>query len=211
MGQPQSTPKNSCGNPLLNLPVTEFTPCAVLLKKMGYRVVVWAWEDAVLPLSDPSIQQFRVNGHWAVYPYDDGERLRLIQALSRATVPDVREMMTAMASQGLQVVIMTHQKSRKNGNCVSDEEKNCSGYIFEGAQLLERVVRESLGDCMAKLVHVGETNNPKKTLKQIQKMYDLKDHEILVIHPDPEVIRFTRKEHMGGILVDDHRWGFQWQ
>ena len=193
----------------VDVPVTEFTPCAIMLKKMGYRLVVLGFEEVALQQVDPAVREFRAGKTWVVSRYNDTQRLRLIQRISLHMNPNVSKWVMSLLAQGLVVSFITSETGQKNGECVHDDASNRSGYQFQGVPLLNRVVEEHWGREVTPYVRIKEGQRPWNLIKQLTKDYRLKPKEVLVVHQKPGLIRRARERHMGGILVTDHQLGLQ--
>jgi hypothetical protein len=193
----------------VDVPETEFTPCAIMLKKMGYRLVVLGFEEVVLQQADPALAEFRAGQSWVVSRYNDAERLRLIRRVSESVNQDVSNLIVSLLAQGLVVTFITSETSQQNGTCIHDSSSERSGYQFQGVTLLKRVMQEHLGLEVAPYVRLEEGPRPWILIKQLLKEYRLKPEEVLVVHQNPSIIRKARERHLGGILVSDHQLGLR--
>lgn len=190
-------------NNFVEIPDTEYTPCAILLKKMGYRMVVFGFKDIV------TTKLIECQKHLCIPYYTEEERLIQIQKLATSISETISTFIVSLLTQGITVVISTSYSSTENGNVVQDHELHSAGYIFQGKPLIDGIFQEHLGKEVSKFIHVEEAKNMWTALKSAGKKYHVDATEILVIHQDPELIRKARKYHMGGILVDDHTLGFR--
>jgi len=194
---------NSNPSSFVEIPDTEFTPCAVLLKKMGYKMVVFGFEDILTG------QLSACQGHLCIPFYTEEERMKQVQKVSNLISETVSTFMVSLLTQGIGVSVSHHYSSQNNGNVAMEAKKKEGGYIFQGQPLIEKALEHYFGEEVSKFIHIEEAETMYKSLKGISRKYHLGPSEMLVIHHDPNVIRKVRLHHMGGILVDDHTIGFR--
>jgi hypothetical protein len=194
----------------VEIPDTEYTPCAILLKKMGYRLVVFGFKDIV------TVKLTECQKHLCIPYYTEEERSLQIQKLANSISETVSTFLVSLLTQGITVVIATNYSSAENGNVVQehdvlqhDDHHKKAGYIFQGKPLIHGMFQYHFGEDVSKFIHVEESKNMWSAIKSAGKKYHVRDSEMILIHQDPELIRKARKYNMGGILVDDHTLGFR--
>jgi len=203
----------------VEVPDTEYTPCAVMLKKMGYRVVVFGFEDVVVA-ETPSVATAMIDNHWVIPTYDESAQLKLARQLADNMSESVSTMIVSLLSKGLVVVVITKHTSHHNGQATHDEaalaacaagDASCghSGYIYQGVPLIESMFHEHLGYEVSKFIRVEEGKKTWTMIKELGREYRMAPSEVLVVHENPEIVRKARHYHMGGILVGDHKLGLQ--
>jgi len=174
----------------------DFSPCGALLRKMGYRHVVMAFEHVIATLHDD---------HWVVGMYQPAEKRKRIEQLAASIPPNVIEFMTALVSQGLHLVIVTELTCTNNGRVVASPHGQA--YQFQGSLMIESVLRLVLDEHVYRLVHVYEGS----THTLITKYASPTSHasETLIIHYDGDLVRRLRQQNYGAIMIDDHMAGLR--
>jgi hypothetical protein len=191
---------SSQDNHFVDIPDTEYTTCAILIKKLGYRMVVFGFTDIIPILSDELCLPL----------YTKEAQITQIQKLSQKMSETVSAFLLALLTQGITIVITTDLPQDQNGNVKEIMEKKC-GYIFQGQPLIQGVLQDHFGDDLAKFMHVEEGKTMWSAIKSVSNKYRMTASEILVIHQNVDLIRKARERRMGGILVEDHMIGFRLQ
>ena len=188
-----------------DVPDNEFSNTAVLLKRMGILLVVFAFEDLI---EADSVRDITNHNHIVIPKFTEDCRLEIITKLSDLISESASSFILSLVTKGIVVVISSHP-SNLNGEVVKNSENNTPGYVFEGKPLVDNVFIKHYGPDIAKFIQVKESDHVMATVKSSAKSYNFKNPEILLIHHDPEMIRHARKLHMNAILVDDHKLGFR--
>lgn len=203
----------------VSVPDTEYTPCAVMLRKMGVRLVVMALEDVVVPDTHEE-SKVSIEHRWVVPFYNDEQKERLALHLSRQIPDHVTLLITAMLAKGLVVVLTTKHTGQHNGQAVHSQaaleackrgDLACgrSGYVYQGQALMNHMLFTHFGQDVSKFIRVEESTDTWKLLSSLRKEYCLEPLEIMIIDSDPQLVRRARHRHMNAILADDHRAGLQ--
>lgn len=188
MGSYLATPRPTA------LPDTEFTPCAIMLHKMGYRVVAISFESGVVTMTKEIVDGFRYGGYFAVNPYIEERRQELVALLTAHVPNDVCTLMVSLMAQGLVVMVTTDASSKTNGDVIRSKSKaGRSAFQYDGPDLIRRVLVARLGEDIARNIHIADISDV---------MHHKKRDEILLIHPDHDMVRKARKQHMGAILSE---------
>ena len=186
------------------IPDTEFTVCAILLKRMGIRVVVFGFENTVLVMPPDLRQQLRLGHHWALNQYTEPARRSMVMTMAQNIPDTVCTFMVSLITQGITVVLLAEHSDARNGEVTSSEGK--SGFLYEGGSVMRRVMDERLGPEIAKFVHIEDSGSVSEALRKFEVRHK---SEALLVHSDPDMVRRARKQHMGGILIEDHALGFR--
>jgi len=188
-----------------DIPNNEFSPCAVMLKRMGIRLVVMSFQDMI---ESKNLEQIVYHRHLYVPQYTEKERNKLTSELSERISTTASEFSLALLTKGIQFVVIIHP-GNFNGSAFTDKLTHATGYIYEGRELGENVMKLHFGSHVAQFIHIQEADDMIRAVKATQHNFKMKNPEILVIHHNAAVITSLRKQHMSGILVDDHRIGFR--
>lgn len=174
----------------------DFSPCGALLRKMGYRHVVMAFENVITP---------QTSDDWHIPLYNADARRKKIEQIAMSIPQNVIQFMTAMISQGLHLIVITRHTCAGNGTALmAHGAKHGPAYQFQGSLMIESVLRYVLDESMYGLVHVYE-GVPDALVHK----YTPLGNETLVIHYDADLVRKLRHHHYGAVLIDDHTAGLR--
>jgi len=184
----------------VSVPDTEYTPCAVLLKKLGYRLVIFGFENVMIP------ERKEINNH-TVVRYTESACMEKVHII-RNHIPDhVSGLVVSLLSQGVTVSIITEHTSDKNGEVIVTPDQTSACYAYQGIPLITKIIEAQFGEEVAQFIHVSEGKKLENTIRGLLKTYHLPAQEVLLIHATPSLIRYAKQHHMGTILVEDHTFG----
>lgn len=177
------------------LPDTELTPCAILLYRLGVRVVALSFEHAVVTMA-PLVAQSTRKGYFTVNPYVEQQRHELVQLLVNHVSNEACTFMVSLLAQGLGVVVTTEADDRYNGEVVksSSSSSSVAAYQYDGAEVVRQVLTERLGPDLAASIHIA-------TLDEV--LHHKYPKEVLVVSPSSEIVKKARKRNMLALYVAD--------
>lgn len=180
------------------LPDTELTPCAIMLYRMGYRVVALTFEHAVVTMT-PVVENHTHRGYFTVPHYLEERRRELVQMLAANVANEACTFIVSLLAQGIAVVITTEADDQRNGEVVKASSSSSpsslsssSGFQYDGKELIQRVMLERLGPDLAKMIHVTDLD---------EALHHKHPEELLLVSPSSEIVKKARKRHMGAIHV----------
>lgn len=182
------------------LPDTELTPCAILLYRMGVRVVAFSFEHAVVNGSR-LIQTHTLRGRFVVNPYLEARRQELVGTLAAHIPNEACTFIVSLLAQGIAVVMISEADQQRNGEVIKASSSEASsatvpstGYQFDGEPLVQAVLWERLGPDLARMIHVD-------TLSSV--MRHKHPAEIMLVTASSDLVRKARKRHMSAIHVSE--------
>ena len=175
------------------LPDTELTPCAIMLYRMGYRVVVLSFEYGVVTMT-PDVNNTVRKGYVTINPYLEERRQELVKLLSANVSNEVCTFMVSLLGQGIAVVISTETDDKYNGEVVksTSSSTSSSAFQYDGKELIQNVLIERLGQDIAQMIHVEQLDHV---------LHHKHPNEVLLIHSSSETVKKARRKHMGAIHV----------
>ena len=172
------------------VPDSRLSPCATVIKQLGYKLVIIGVEGILLPQKSQS---------YTINPFTQDAKNVLIQSLHNKVSEDVILWIIALLSKGILVSLITNESDKNNGNVSTVTH----GFVFDGPDMLKQVLEEKLGVEVCQHFEITYSSNPMQFAQQAAKHYHFHRQEILLIHEDPNIILEARKQKMGGFLVDD--------
>jgi hypothetical protein len=154
--------------------ITEMTPCAMMLHRLGVRRVIFSFRGAIVPLEREGLN--------TISPYNEVARNAHSRKLSDQIANDTCNMIVALLGQNISVCIVTDYDSSENGNVYED-----GGYIYDGPELVKKVLLNRFGDGIASRICTDVTETVFK-LKHPQ--------ELLLVSPNERLLKRAKKKHM---------------
>lgn len=179
------------------IPDTELTPCAIMLYRMGIRVVALNFEHAIVTMT-PLVETHTRKGYFAVNPYVEDCRRELVQLLGSNVSNEACTFIVSLIAQGIAVVVTTEADDQRNGDVIKSSSSSSSSssapaFQYDGKELIQRVLLERLGPDIAKLIHVDDLD---------EVLRHKHPEEALLISPSSEIVKKARKRHMLAIHIN---------
>lgn len=183
----------------------DMTPVAKTLKMLGVEVIAFDFDGTLCMIQYPD------NGEWTIPTYTDKEKKKLLHHIKSKTSDDAIALLLACLYNGIYVVIATHQDHNRNGQ-IHPERKE---YRYEGEPLIREFLKEVVGPEWAERIPIidnaekGKKGDKIYHMKQIQKIFSVKPHEICMVDDRPQVIQVLRQKGYLAMFVEQANEAFQ--
>lgn len=189
----------------VQVPDSELTPCAIMLKQMNVRLIIMGFEGVMTPVDD---EMLLIDNHHCIPEYTQRQMSMVSEQFANNISEDVSTLIMACMAKGIVVNIVTKKVSCFNGSpkC-SDKDDNVSGYIYQGKPFIQQVLDKKFGHEVAQYIQVEEGKCSFRMIQQQYQKYKLHPIQVLVISAVPKTVKTVRDHNMLGILIEDMRFG----
>ncbi len=180
------------------MPTLPYSLAADLLRQIGAKVAVVSFRD---------LQSGNATCG-SVPTYNGANRAALVDRLAAGLVPAMSNLVVAMVSQGIVVVVVCSDNDRSNGDPNDDEA--VGGYLFRGATLIRRSLERHFGPDLARLIRVEQDWRWERGLTILRRAYRLlANYQLLCFSSLPSLTVRLRHKNFLVYQVGDHMYGIQ--